>query len=76
MRRGGRSALGASIWAERVHTKLAYPVNLYCAYMSNPSPDVYKAWKQTLLHEIAFPTPIVLLCLVDMATPHLLLARI
>ena len=54
-----RSALGASIWAERVHTKLAYPVNFYCAFMSNPSAEIYKAWKQTLMHELAFPSPTV-----------------
>ena len=25
--------------------------------MSNPSPELYKGWKQILMHELAFPTP-------------------
>ena len=58
MQEKARSALGSSIWAMRVHHKLVYPTNTYCAFMSNPSLSLYKGWKQSLMHELAFPTPV------------------
>ena len=53
-----RSGLGSSIWAMRAYPKLVYPTNYLCAYMSNPSCDVYKAWKHAIMHELAYPRPL------------------
>ena len=58
MQAKAQSALGSCIWASRAHNKMTFPTNFYCALMSNPSDEMYKAFKHTLMHEIAWPTPL------------------
>ena len=53
-----RSGLGASIWASRAHSKLTFPINFACGWMSNPSVEVYKVFKHAVFHEHAFPRPL------------------
>ena len=59
MQEKARSAWGSSIWAMRAHAKLMFPTNFYCAFMSNPSMEAYKGWKQCIMHELAHPEPTV-----------------
>ena len=40
------------------HSKLIYPTNFNCAFMSNPSMAGYKCWKQSLMHELHDPRPL------------------
>ena len=52
------SGVGSTIWAMRVHDKLVFPTTWLCSLMSNPSHQAYKLWKQSVLHEVAFPRPL------------------
>jgi hypothetical protein len=51
-----RSLLGLLIWVSEAYPQIKYPVNYACAYMANPSEEVYKVAKHALMHLYHHPT--------------------